>query len=591
MSIRMLKLVVSVILVSLVVAGSRLNAAESTASRKPNVVIILADDQGWGDLSVHGNKNLSTPQIDSLARDGALFERFFVCPVCAPTRAEFLTGRYHSRGGVRGVSLGQERLNLDEKTLADHLKSAGYATGIFGKWHNGTQYPYHPIGRGFQEFYGYTSGHWGQYFDAPMEHNSEYVQGKGYINDDLTDHAMAFITQHQADSFLCYLPLATPHSPFMVPDEYWNRFADPAIVMRSVLGDKEDIAKTRSVLAMVENIDWNVGRVLKKLDELKLTENAVVIYFSDNGPNTQRWNGGMKGIKASTDEGGVRVPFLIRWPGHIPAGMRVLKIAGAIDLLPTIAAMTQTPLGEHKPLDGVDLSPLLTGRPVDWADRTIFTHQSNKFSARTQQYRLDAAGALYDMEKDPSQKKNISSQQPEVAKKLGDQVMEFRKIVPKDADDRPYLVGYREFPVTYLPARDGVPHGNVARSAKAPNCSYFTKWIDPSDSITWDVQVNTPGEYEVILHYTCGKDDLGSTVEVAFLNSTVEGKITVANDPPLWDKQDRVPRDQESYIKAFKPMTLGTIHLQAGHDKLTVRAKQIAGKQVMDLSMIQLKLK
>ena len=143
----------------------------SAAGRRPNIVVILADDQGWGDLSVNGNTNLSTPNIDSLARDGALFERFFVCPVCSPTRAEFLTGRYHPRGGVHGVSTGGERLNLDEKTIADTFKAAGYATGAFGKWHNGTQYPYHPNARGFDEYYGFTSGHWGQYFDPPLEHN------------------------------------------------------------------------------------------------------------------------------------------------------------------------------------------------------------------------------------------------------------------------------------------------------------------------------------------------------------------------------------------------------------------------------------
>src|ERR1041384_5247146 len=168
------------------------------AGGKPNIVILLADDQGWGDLSVHGNTNLKTPNIDSLARDGALFDRFFVCSVCAPTRAEFLTGRYHSRGGVQGVSTGQERLNTDAKTIADAFKAAGYATGAFGKWHNGSQWPYHPNARGFDEYYGFTSGHWGEYFDAPLDHNGQPVRGKGFITDDLTEHALAFIEQNRA---------------------------------------------------------------------------------------------------------------------------------------------------------------------------------------------------------------------------------------------------------------------------------------------------------------------------------------------------------------------------------------------------------
>src|SRR5262245_50572462 len=187
--------------------------AQQAAPTKPNVVVFLSDDQGWGDLSIHGNTNLSTPNVDSLARDGALFERFFVCPVCSPTRAEFLTGRYHPRGGVRNVTSGGERLNLDEKTIADTLKAAGYATACFGKWHNVSLYPYHPNGRGFDEYYGFTSGHWGEYFDPPLEHNGRPVRGQGFIADDLTGRAIDFIDKSSAKPFFCYLAFNTPHSP------------------------------------------------------------------------------------------------------------------------------------------------------------------------------------------------------------------------------------------------------------------------------------------------------------------------------------------------------------------------------------------
>src|SRR5213596_3073831 len=193
------------VLILVAVLAALSSARPAQAAERPNVLVILADDQGWGDLSVHGNTNLRTPHIDSLARDGALFERFFVCPVCSPTRAEFLTGRYHPRGGVFGVSTGGERLNLDERTIGDVFKSAGYATACFGKWHNGSQYPYHPNGRGFEEYYGFTSGHWGDYFDPPLEHNGKPVKGEGYLTDDLTDHALAFVDQHRVRPFFCYL--------------------------------------------------------------------------------------------------------------------------------------------------------------------------------------------------------------------------------------------------------------------------------------------------------------------------------------------------------------------------------------------------
>ncbi|HJZ53688.1 MAG TPA: arylsulfatase, partial [Gemmataceae bacterium] len=379
-------------LLLLALFAAPVTAADPPPGRQPNVVVVLADDQGWGDLSIHGNTNLNTPNIDSLARDGALFERFYVCPVCSPTRAEFLTGRYHPRGGVWNVSTGGERLNLDEKTIADAFQAAGYATGCFGKWHNGTQYPYHPNGRGFAEYYGFTSGHWGEYFNPPLDHNGKPVTGNGYIADDLTDHATAFIEANKQRPFFCYLAFNTPHSPMQVPDRFYDKFKDVELKLRADAAQKEDIGHTRAALAMCENIDWNVGRVLAKLDALKLAGDTVVLYFSDNGPNGWRWNGGMKGRKGSTDEGGVRSPQLVRWPGHIKPGTKVSPIAGAIDLLPTLAELCGVKRVGEKPLDGTSLAPLLLGKAAQWPDRMIFSHWNGKVSVRTQRYRLDEAG-------------------------------------------------------------------------------------------------------------------------------------------------------------------------------------------------------
>ena len=558
---------------------------------RPNILIILADDQGWGDLSVHGNTNLRTPHIDSLARDGALLERFFVCAVCAPTRAEFLTGRYHSRGGVRGVSTGQERLNVDEKTIADAFQAAGYATGAFGKWHNGSQWPYHPNARGFDEYYGFTSGHWGEYFNAPLEHNGKFVRGKDYIADDLTDHALAFIEQNKGRPFFCYLPFNTPHSPFCVPQEFWDRFKDKPIAMRARDGDKEELPVTRCALAMCENIDWNVGRLLRKLDELQVSDNTIVIYFSDNGPNSWRWNGGMKGRKGSTDEGGVRAPFFIRWPGKIRGGTKVREIAGAIDLLPTLASLAGVSRVGDKPLDGKDISPLLLGTPGNWPDRMIFSHQNAKVSVRTQQYRLDDRGALFDMVADPGQATDIAGKQPEVAAKLRQAVAAWRKeVLPKGPDERPFPVGYRRFPMTPLPARDGVPHGNIRRSAGAPNCSYFVNWTSLGARMTWDIEVHTAGQYDVAIYYTCPPADAGSTIELGFQGSTVQGRVAPAWDPPLITDQDRVPRKGESIMKEFRPLNLGRMRLDQRRGLLTLRALAVAGRHVMDVRLVTLTL-
>ncbi len=565
------------------------HAAQPSRAPRPNIVVILADDQGWGDLSINGNKNLSTPNIDSLARDGALLDRFFVCAVCAPTRAEFLTGRYHARGGVRGVQSGAERLNLDEMTIAQSFRSAGYKTAIFGKWHNGSQYPYHPLARGFDEFYGFTSGHWGQYFDTEMDHNGELVRGKGYISDDLTNHAMEFIKQNASRPFFCYLPFNTPHSPMQVPDTFFERFANMDPKMRAKNPKQEEIPMTRAALAMCENIDWNVGRVMKKLDELKLSDNTIVLYFSDNGPNSWRWNGAMKGRKGSVDEGGLRVPFLIRWPGHIKPGLRVPQIAGAIDLLPTLTSLAGVPVISKKPLDGRSLKPLLEGNNAGWPERMIFSLQNKRTSVRTQQYRLDADGKLFDMIADPEQDRDVSAEKPDVTAKLKQAMAAWREeMLPLvGQDDRPFPVGNAKY--TFLPARDGVAAGKIERSARPPNSSYYTNWKSKDDSISWDVEVSTPGKFEAILYYTCRKQDVGSTIEMTFNGAKVSRKITEVNDPPeIGAAFDRVPR-QESYVKDFKPLSMGMISLPKGRGPLVLRATEIAGEQVAEMRRIVLK--
>jgi arylsulfatase A-like enzyme len=590
------------LLVALLVFGAA--AANAATSSKPNVVIFLADDQGWGDLSITGNTNIQTPNIDSIGRGGAVFDRFFVCAVCAPTRAEFLTGRYHSRGGVRGVSTGEERLNTDERTIADAFKAAGYATGAFGKWHNGSQWPYHPNARGFDEYYGFTSGHWAEYIDALVEHNGQPVRGKGYIADNFTDRAIAFIERNQSKPFFCYVPYNTPHSPFTVPEQYWNKWKDRPIEQRGQDGANEDIAVTRCVLAMTENLDYNIGRVLRRLDELKLSDNTIVIYFSDNGPNSFRWNGGMKGRKGSVDEGGVRSPFMIRWPGRIKPGTNVKEIAGAIDILPTLAQFAGVAPGNKKPLDGKDLSPLLTGNNASWPDRMIFSHQNGNVSVRTQQYRLDQAGALFDLTSDPGQKKNIAAEKADVAAKLSAEVAKWRTDVLGSAetkagggkkklpDGRPFPVGYPEFPMTPLPARDGIAQGGVERSANAPNASFFTNWKSTSGRITWDVAVHTTGDYDVVIDYTCPEPDAGSTIELSFNGAKVAGKVTPAWNPPFMKNQDTLPRPKgESPAKEFRPLKLGTIHLEKGRGLLTLRALEIPGGSVMDVRRVTLTLR
>jgi len=569
-------------------------AAPLAAQRaRPNVVIFLSDDQGWGDLSLHGNRNVRTPSLDSLGREGARFERFYVCPVCAPTRAEFLTGRYHPRTGVRSVSTGQERMDPDEKTLADAFRAAGYATGAFGKWHNGSQWPYHPNARGFDEYYGFTSGHWGEYFDAPLEHNGRPVRGRGYVTEDFTDRALEFIERNRQRPFLCYVPFNVPHSPYAVPREDWERLRNRPITMRGPEGENLEI--TRAALAMVENMDRHVGRLLQRLEDLRLAENTLVVFFHDNGPERPRWTGGLKGHKGSLDEGGVRSPLFLRWPGRIPAGTVVPEVAGAIDLLPTIAELAGVPLPAGVRLDGRSLAGPARGGGASGPGRVLFTHWAGRVTARTGRHLLDAQGALFDLASDPGQTRDVAAEQPDTAAALGRAVAAWRREVLSELpprDERPFPVGYGGHRVTPLPARDGVPTGGVRRSAAAPNCSYFVNWTGPADAISWDVEVHTPGVYEVTVHYTCPPADAGSLVELSFGAGRCAGRVRPGWDPPLITDQDVIARPPvESVMKDFRPLRLGSLRLERGRGPLTIRAREIPGRTVMDLRQVTLTLR
>ena len=402
------RLIACAAVIAFVVELPSVQGLNAATLNPPNVLVILTDDQGWGDLSVNGNSNLSTPHIDSLARDGATLENFYVCQVCAPTRAEFLTGRYYPRTGVSGVSRGEGRMNADETTIANVLKNGGFATGAFGKWHNGTQPPLHPNDRGFDEYYGFTSGHWGHYFSPPLDHNRKMIRGNGFIVDDFVDHAMEFIEENQKRPFFCYVPLNTPHSPMMVPDRFYEKFDGADLNMVHREPKREDVMMTRAALALCENIDWNVGRLLSTLERLKLQDDTIVVYFSDNGPNSYRWNGGMKGKKGAIDEGGLRSPCFIRWPAAIRPGLRIPQIAGAIDLLPTIAALTKVDGLPGKPLDGRSVGRLLLGSDADWPRRSLFSVKRNQVSVRTQKFRHDAAGRLFDIDNDRGQTQDVS---------------------------------------------------------------------------------------------------------------------------------------------------------------------------------------
>ena len=458
------------------------------------------------------------------------------------------------------------------------------------------------MARGFDTYFGHSSGHCGEYFDAPLEENGQMVRTQGYIVDVCTDKALQFIDQQHSKPFFCYIPFTTPHSPWAAPESDWEKFRSAPVTQTATNPENEKIDETRCALAMLANQDQNVGRVLRKLDQLGLADNTIVVYFSDNGPNTFRWTDGLRGRKGTTDEGGVRSVCYVRWPRQLTQGHRVTEIAGAIDLLPTLTAMAGIDRNGTRPLDGSDLSPLLMNQPVDWPERKLFSTWANHVSVRTDRFRLDDRGRLYDMENDPGQTKPVNDDFPAQAADLIASVEQWRREVlsvaseglteplkGNDVDPRPIPVGYVEFPITMLPARDGTPLGGLKRSAAAPNCSYFIDWTTTAAKAQWNVEIMTSGTYEVTIDYTAPEKAIGSELALTFKESSLKAVLETVWDPPLLTNQDTLPRPPvESRMKEFRKWKMGTIKLAEGKGQLELQATHLPSDRCLDLRRVTL---
>jgi arylsulfatase A len=432
----------------------------------PNVILIMTDDQGWGDLGFHGNDSIYIPNIDQLARNSARFERFYVSPVCAPTRASLLTGRYHLRTGTSWVTHRKEVMRQQEITIAELLKREGYSTGCFGKWHNGEQYPNDPIGQGFDTFVGFKAGHWNNYFNTTLSHDEESLETSGFITDVLTDAAIQFMEENQNDPFFCYIPYNAPHSPFQLPNKYFDKY--------KVLGLTD---KNASVYGMVENIDKNIGRIISAADSMQLTEQTIIIFLSDNGPNGNRYNGNMRGIKGSVHEGGVRVPCFISWKGHLEENIEIPQIAAHIDILPTLLELCAIKPADEAKIDGKSLVPLLRSTQQNWPDRYLYNiHTEDEFrmypaSVRSEQFRMvtDYQGnaQLFDLKNDPSEEKDLSIQMPGLFQKMQTALQEWFDDVTKEGIQPPPIqLGIQRKAKTTLPAHEAKLSGNLAFQCK-----------------------------------------------------------------------------------------------------------------------------
>lgn len=340
-----------------------------SAPNKTNVILIVADDMGYGDFGVFSDGAVRTPHLDRLVGEGVCFRQHYSgSPICAPARASLLTGRYsHRTGAVTQHEIhGLDRISLRETTLADCFQSAGYATGLVGKWHNGTfDRRYEPHHRGYDEFTGFCGG-WTDYYRYHLRRNDSSAPSDGtYLTDLLTNEAIDFVRRHRDGPFFLTLAYSAPHSPFQAPADKIRPYLDK--------GHNRIVATT---YAMIEMMDEGVGRLLDELDREGLRDDTIVLFTSDNGPAffnppymieegestfNERFNAGMKGSKGWVYEGGIRVPMVIRAPGAVPGGRMLDSLAHFTDWLPTLLAMTGVDRPGGRPLDGQDLSPLLRG--------------------------------------------------------------------------------------------------------------------------------------------------------------------------------------------------------------------------------------
>ncbi len=545
------KHVVLAIIFCLGVLVPEISITRAVAAERPNVIVIMSDDQGGGDYGFMGNPVIRTPELDAMHRRSGFLSKFYVSPVCAPTRACLMTGRYNYRTRCIDTYIGRAMMDSDEVTIAEFLRDAGYRTGIYGKWHMGDNYPLRAMDQGFQDSLVHRGGGIGQpsdpigaegkYTDPTLIKNGEETPMEGYCTDIYFDAAMDFIDESaKADkNFFTYIATNAPHGPFHdVPEALYQEYrkVDFSSILVNKLNPKrleQESDKLARIAAMITNIDENVGRLFKKLDALALSENTIVVYLNDNGPNTMRYVGDMRGMKAAVDDGGIRSPLVVHWPAQVPAGRSCDVLCAHIDLLPTLldACGIEVPDG-HK-LDGRSFLPLLTGDATSLPQRQIVlqTHRGNEpqryhhFALHEQPWKLvhpsgfgkenfagEPSFQLYDLSKDPRQTNNLAQQHPDVVQRL----------------KRGYEAWFKDVsstrPDNYAPPRIVIGTEHELQSVLTRQDWRHIQgrpWAGNSNGV-WLLEAPEAGDYEIELIFASNPPAGTATITVGELATTVE---------------------------------------------------------------------
>lgn len=523
-----------------------------SAEDRPNVIVIMSDDQGVGDYGFMGNQVIRTPALDAMHARSGFLSKFYVSPVCAPTRASLMTGRYNYRTRCVDTFLGRAMMDPDEVTLAECLRDAGYRTGIYGKWHMGDNYPMRAMDQGFQESLVHRGGGIGQpsdpvgaegkYTDPVLFKNGQEVSMKGYCTDIFFDAAMDFVSSsvEAGEPFFTYIATNAPHGPFDdVPRKLYEQYknTDLSSLLVSPLPEKRreaEFDKLARIAAMITNIDENVARLFSKLDELDATNNTIVIYLNDNGPNSMRYVGDMRGMKTNVDDGGIRSPLLFHWPAKVKPLAISNELCAHIDVFPTILDACNVPLPESCKIDGRSFLPLLTDKEAEWPTRQVVfqAHRGNvpqllnHFAIHEDPWKLvhpsgfgnerikgEAKLELYNLQKDPRQMHDLAAVHPEIANRLTKAYQAWFADVSSTREDNfappRILIGTEHETETVLTRQDW-RHGSGRAWAKDSNGD-------------WLLNVSATDEYEVEIILDSDQYPTGTaTVTAGNLTSRLE---------------------------------------------------------------------
>jgi arylsulfatase A-like enzyme len=483
--------------------SSKAQSAETlrAEAKRPNVVLIVTDDQGYGDLSAHDNQIIKTPHLDRLYAQSVRLRDFHVNPTCSPTRAALMTGQYPTKAGVWHTIAGRSLMSKEEVTIAEVLQAAGYHTGIFGKWHLGDNYPFRPQDQGFQRVVvlggggiGQTPDYWGNdHIDDHYRAGGRLRSFSGYSTDVFFDQALEFIKENRDRPFFAYIPTSVAHRPWQVPFAYVRPYLEKGI--------EGNLAR---FYGMLTKFDENLGRLRKKLREWELSSNTILIFMTDNGTAANEgFNAGMRGRKGSVYDGGHRVPFFIRWPaGGLRGGRNVDRLTAHIDVLPTLVELIGIQQPDSLQWDGTSLVPLLKDRG-GWPDRTLFVHSQRiqhpekwKSSAvMTEKWRLINRDHLHDMYADFGQRSNVAEQHPEVVARLQKAYNQWWKALKPHLDEYARIVlGSAEANPVRLTAHDW-----HAPAAKVPWNQDLIRNPDVYGNGFWTVEVARSGTYAFTL--------------------------------------------------------------------------------------------